>query len=533
MSYAFGSNTQTQIEMFIMSQTGTYQEQTIRPFRTQVADATINQLVEATYGGQRLGVAAIDGIASQVIQPSASTEGTVGIPEGWNSRRFRFIMRVIETQPFIPDEKTIRIFFGYTDQCDVSYGNNIDPQMRIYFNSETTIRDKISAGINGPVRQAIVTGSNQIITPAKINTAGREGSPNYSFLIRPEDVFSIKETELSTAMAAQNIPGGIDQSYNYNAIAGVGQFQLSRRRDTSPTRYIADTLGAMQHAVSESEMLNLGNDYGGGLSNVHVYGEAAARAANTQIGSDVFLAKLRDHLGYMEKGYVTFQELAGLFPEVTDFGRTTHVGMDDGRSIRKVSQVEDSSHWAGADNTTIAASLLAQVVPAIMMDNFIRSIGFAITNSMMPGQYSFIPHPQQTASIVSELNMIPYLQEFERRLNVDAINSITRYGQIPFSISMSSDLAGDSVIDISLDGEPIQRYVAPTFTDSLFSPMVSTDQQAVNKVSNDMIFLTSQILPSSADNINFAVPMPQPTTLAPNTTPSYGVDSYAENFGLL
>lgn len=533
MSYTFGENTKTAIEAFIMVQTGTYQEQTIRPFQTHVTPHVIDKLAEATHGGRRLGVAAVDGIASQVIQPAANIEGFVGIPEGWTSRRFRFMMRVVETHPFIPNEKTIRIFFGYTDQCDVSYGNNIDPNMRIYFNSETTIRDKISTGVNGPVRQAIVQASNQIITPAKIRNAGHGQQPNYSFLIRPEDVFSIKETDISTQMAAQNVPGGIDQSYNYNAIAGVGQFQLSRRRDTSPTRYIADTLGAMQHAVSESEMLNLGHDYGGAYNSVHVYGEAAARAANTQIGSDVFLAKLRDHLGYMEKGYVTFQELVNLFPEAGMMGTTTHVGLDDGRSIRKISQAQDSSHWNGADNTTIAASLLAQVVPAIMMDNFIRTVGFSITNSMMPGQYSFLIHQDVTSSIVSELNMIPYLQEFERRLAVDAINSITRHGQIPFSISMSSDLAGDSIIDISLDGEPIQRYVAPTFTDSLFSPMVSTRQEAVNQVSNDLVYLTSQILPMSADNVNFAVPQPQPTTLAPNANPTYGVSSYAEDFGLL
>lgn len=532
MSYSFGDNTQTRVELFILAQTGTYQEQTIRPFKTNYSPRVVNTLQEATRGGERLGVAAVNAIAAEVIQPSANIEGIVGIPEGWMSRRFRFIMRVVENNPFTPDDRTIRILFGYSDQCDVSHGGLLDPKMRIYFNSETTIRDKITYGVNGPMRQALVQAANQIITPMMIMNAGRTAQISQTHMIRPEDVFNLRETKLVTDMADAQIPGGIDLAYDVRAFSGVGQFQFSRRRDTSPTRYVADTLGSLQHAVQENKMLNHGSVGNASVMGPAVFSEAGACAANASINGDVFLARLRDHAHYLERGYVELQDLISLFPEVGRFNEVTRYALDDGRSIRKVNQAQDGNHWQGADKTSIAASLLAQVIPAIMMDNFIRNISFAVTNSMVPGQYNLVIDPQGTRSIVEELNMQQYVQEFERRLCMDALNSITFQGQIPFHIAVQSDLAGDSVITISLDGEAPVRYIAPTFTDSLFSPMVSTQTDAATKVSNDMIAIASDVLSLGVqDGVNLNVPLAQPTVATPYQ--NNGVNSHAEDFGLL
>jgi hypothetical protein len=215
---------------------------------------------------------------------------------------------------------------------------------------------------------------------------------------------------------------------------------------------------------------------------------------------------------------------------VGNFDQVTRYALDDGRSIRRVTQAHESEHWQGADKTSIAASLIAQVVPAIMMDNFIRNISFAVTNSMIPGQYALTIDPKLTRSIVDEINMTQYIQEFERRLCVDALNSITFGGNIPFSISVMSDLAGDSIINISLDHQQSVQYIAPTFTDSLFSPMVSTQLDAANKVSNDMIAIASDVLDLGQSGVNFSVAAPAPTVMSPNFA---GAGNYAEDFGLL
>lgn len=101
---------------------------------------------------------------------------------------------------------------------------------------------------------------------------------------------------------------------------------------------------------------------------------------------------------------------------------------------------------------------------------------------------------------------------------------------IRFHISMMSDLAGDSIINISLEGEPVVQFIAPTFTDSLFSPMVTTNGDAAMKVSNDMISIASNVLDLGQANVNFSVPAAAPTTLSSNFS---GVNYDAEDFGIL
>ncbi|MFO5890566.1 hypothetical protein ACLBSJ_32625, partial [Klebsiella pneumoniae] len=58
------------------------------------------------------------------------------------------------------------------------------------------------------------------------------------------------------------------------------------------------------------------------------------------------------------------------------------------------------------------------------------------------------------------IDMTPQINDFERRLITDAINSISYGNQIPFKISMHSDLAGDTVIDISLNHDFKGRFTA-------------------------------------------------------------------------
>ena len=69
---------------------------------------------------------------------------------------------------------------------------------------------------------------------------------------------------------------------------------------------------------------------------------------------------------------------------------------------------------------------------------------------------------------------------------------------MPFQISMSCDLAGDSVIDIQMAGDnsPV-RYVIPTFTDSLFSPVITRDQTLPQTISSDLLYLVGEVIPTN------------------------------------
>lgn len=527
----YGQNAQIQVADFILTQTGTYQTQELRPFETTVSQHHVDQLARTTREGHNITISALQDIAGDILHPQASTEGRVNIANGWMERRFRFMMRVIEKQPFQENATNQRIFFGYTDKCDASF-NHLDPSMRIYFNSETTVANNIRPTPNGPVTEAMVIGSNQIVSP--LDMSGSAGVVNgmhhrpTSYLIRPDDVYHVGHTEqVVNNLNFAGTHGEVAASYDTRAMMGAnGAYKYSRRHDVSPTRYLSKTLGAYSHAMKESQIE--GND--GDLE--MLYSEAASHAGNQDIYSSDFFSRLRDEAGYMEKGYVTLADLTRIFPEVA---QTMKYSMDDGRSIRRVNHAGDSNHWHGSSRTDIAASTLAQVIPAIMMDNFIRSISFAATNGQGLGNFAIEIHAHGTRSVVDHLNMRTYLEEFQRRLVMDVLNTITYRNQIGFQISMSSDLAGDSVIDISLDGESPVRFVAPTFSDSLFAPVITHDQQRPKAISSDLIYLAQQTVDPGNVNMNGVLQDPQQMAQPeypqqPQTPNHQGVNNHVESF---
>lgn len=528
-----GINKTSVIKNFVLVQTGTYQEQHLRPFNVNVTSDNVNNLESATRGGTNLGVSAIQEIAADIIAPSAMTEGITNIQQGWSSRRFRFIMTVEEQHPFIRGTTDQRIFFGYTDHCDASY-NHLDPLMRIYFNSETVISNVIEQTPAGPVMRSNMVSSNQIIAPVDVTMGPTPRMASAStHLIRPEDIFSVGQTNHVARKLTDSgqIDGPITASISHSAVVGLGgDYKYSRRMDSSPTRYLSGTLNSFQNAVLESNSNAFDNE---ATSMEVLLGEATSFSRNNTMRGNTFMSRLRDHAGYMENGYITFRELQMLFPEAAS-DQVTMFSMDNGKSIRKVSYAHDSEIWSGADHISVGASLIAQTVPSVMMDTFFRSISISVTNGHGPNNYIFDVNPAMTRTLVnisSDMAM-GYVMEFERRMKTDILNIISKGNQIPFKLVVSSDLAGETIIDIALGSDPLTRYVAPTFSDSLFTPVITRDLGLVSNISNDLIWLVGEVIKPAQNFVTSNVQQYQhPTMDVINTNVNAGVEH--ANLGLL
>ena len=518
----------------VLVQTGTYQEQHMRSFNMNVTGGAIDQLINVTRGGTNLGVAAVQDIAGQIVAPSAQTEGVVTMAgEGWTARRFRGFCRVHEEHPLYKGTSTQRILFIYTDGCDVSYGNLLDPNMRVYFNSETVIAEKMKPTAMGMQKFCNVQSASQIVTPVDM-MAGNNGlfSAQSSHLIRPEDIFAIGQTGaiVERLQNSGRFNGQINRMHDHRTMVGeCGAYQYSQRQDTSPVRYVSNTLSAFQHSVREADML--GDDQFGnvaGNSKEHLYGEAQSYAANPSIHANAFLARLKEHGGYMEQGYVTWGTLCMLFPELVQQHNCAQWNLDTGRSIRKVLHTGDSMHFHGADMTSVAAATLGQTIPSLMMDTFLRHVSFAVTNGDLPGTYKFEFHGEHLRSIMEGVEMRPYLQEFERRLSTDVLNTISFNNQINFQLSMSSDLAGDSVIDISLQNEPPVRFVVPTYADGLFAPIITRDKQKADKIASDMLYLVSEVVPNAPKLNAMQAMQPDQYMVTPYVHPQMPAQQYTQ-----
>lgn len=150
------------ITKLILVETGTYNDMALRPFHTQFNQQSQLQLTEATRGGRNLSSSNLAGIAGQIIQPSAMALGTVSIDNGWNTRRFRFFMRVEHENRF--GDTIVQFLTGYTDHCDTTLQSRfVDPNMRLYFNNSITMREVVEMTNFGRVKRLTMADASQIL----------------------------------------------------------------------------------------------------------------------------------------------------------------------------------------------------------------------------------------------------------------------------------------------------------------------------------------------------------------------------------
>lgn len=486
---------------FILIQTGSYKDQFLRPFNVEVGPNQTNQLLEVTNGGQSLDINNIEQVASQIIVPKAQTEGISHIPNGWDCRRFSFIMRVIEEPKFQQGSTVERVFYGYTDNSDATK-NYLDPQMRIYFNSELTISTTMRHNPQGiPLPHSRVLSASQIISP--MDMAGPNTGTNGIFgdsiyLVRPEDAFNYNHDVSTTQALARNgaIDGNVEEMFDTRSMSSLGgQFKLNNRYDNSASRYLQRALQGYEHGLRESR-----DDHDGNVIGDSILTSATSRVKNQEMHQIDFFNILKEDCGYLEQSFVRYGDLCGVFSGLDSITQYT---MDDGSSIRRLSTTQNVENWNGGEYHNIAPAMLAQVVPSIMMENFIRMVNFTVVSGNGYGEYFIDVNKNSVKMVTNNMpddRVVFHINEFKRRLVVDVLNYITQNNQVYCSIGMDSNLLGESVIDIALDSEPVTRYVAPTFSDGLFTPVATRDIDMRNNVCGHLGWLMQNTFDHTPQN---------------------------------
>lgn len=533
----------------LLSQTGEYGNQVYRPFETNIDVNSINLLKESSMDGSRINDHSVALAAGNIIQPSSRHTGDVGIQHGWGFRRFRFIMNVLEEQHFRTGATTEHVFYGYTDHCDVAHqhsatGVRLDPNMRVYFNSEVVISHRTHMTANGPVVTGDVVANNQIVNGySEDESVMINGQRVKLVMLRPEDVYSNAENKnvMDRIMSSPAMQGHLSNRFVNGEPVGIydersafhqlGDQKYSRRNELSPTRYLSRALNGYKKASMETGADESYDDFAS--SDSSLYGNAASYLHNDSMINNEFLRRLREETAYGRLGYVTYGELCAMFPGFDD--QCVQVAMDDGRSMRRMSSRDDGEVWTGQDANTIASSLLSQVVPGIMMDCMLTNIHFTVVNGEGYGQFRVLVSPQSVMMISDKLDPSQFVQRFIDRLSIEAMVAITQNNLLGIQLDMATDIVGESIIRISINGTPWDTFIAPTFADSTYTLMLSTDPSALSKISNDISWLASQVvgIPSgnldttpwngytvdqsqSPDGIFTEAPMPQqPTQLYP------------------
>jgi hypothetical protein len=492
-----------QVKRFLLVQTGTYNDQYLRPYQAHLDGHTLAAYQEITNGDMRVTPVDLAPIAGTILSPASEAQSAITLPNGWGESRFRFILEIESgsDSPLMVGGNTLQIITGYTDHPGGTAGGAIDPNMRLYFNNSIVLRSMVHNTPTGPKMQYTVQDASHLLTSPAHLTAGAAAPmggfhmPDVVTLMRPDDVLT--HLQLAASMGEEVGNAGDLRG----STIGSAAFK-SRRSNSMPGTHLSRCINALGTAAMGTHADPLQ-----GSDPETTFTQARKYVREGMFRDDNFLSLLQDRTANYRYGrFVTMHELNSLFPSL---GHVTTMIFNGGVQNRTpVGQRGDSSYWHSSTNEVRVANILGYSVPAIMMDLMLTKLTFVATNMTLDGSVQI---RVDTALSFANVNLAPYIQRAIDRINTEIMPMITHGNQIGVNVMMAVDVAGETHIRVSYGGGPEELFVMPSFSDALFSPVVTMDVRNLATLAVDVNTL------ANATGINTAQfhQAPTPTYLMP------------------
>jgi hypothetical protein len=453
------------ITKLLMFETGTYNQQWRRPYQTTLDGSTFNMMEERLAGTNRFVSSHLAGVAGQFVRPMATPETAVQIAGGWNERRMRFIMEV--EYRYAVGCTIVENILGYTSHRGV-INNAVDHDMDFFINSIVHVRRTQENTPLGMATQASVIESSHVLADQRyMNVA--QGVKDQR--LRPSDVYM--------AMTRNHLDPTQGQVFDARTVMTSAP-EKSKRSNVVPATYMANILDKYQAAAItvdrsvqdvQQEVLHIARGY----------------VAEDPTGKDPFLKALSSSRGQPLSHTFTYRDLMRLQPNVETVTMAMIQAQTQRQNALPTHYAGDTSEWGGADGLTLAATILSQSVPGLLMDLAITFVAFKASNMNFGIGQGHSPVFIQigNAEGFSTADLGQQIEHFKIRLEHEILNDISYNNGISYSIDMVVDLLGETRVSISMDGGPMMPFVTPSFSDALIAPVITSDQNRVVKISQD------------------------------------------------
>lgn len=500
MSHVFNSAdkiSSINVIKLILQKSGTYNDQWVRPYTTNgITAMVLNSVVDrfsTSVGRVSVAASEISDISGEIVRPSAVPEKHAIITNGWSTQRIRFLL-VVQAS-YITGGNMQYFISGYTDFYGLSNSNYIAPDMVFYVNSITTARERSIPTAYGNKTIMMPTDSVHVHTSQDWNALSQPGNMH---LMRPMDVYN-------TMGVAATMQGQLFDKGSYDARNIVqGNAKLSQRTNSLPSNYASRVIGAKLGALSSA---------GYSADSESVYNTSAGNVRENDGYTNPFLRAIAGVVGTQTTGSTfTFGNLVELDPNTHNV--TNFAALDGSVQVHQAGM--GTADWGAADVSTVAASVLAHSVPALMSRVGLTRLAFDSTNHTVGGMMHTII--TSANALGSDGSDIPKRSEvFRQCFEIEVLRDITYNNQESYRVAMVVDLLGETWIKVQVGHQPMYEYVAPSFCDGLFTPVLTSNKQLVKTVSSDF--------DSMVDKIHEAVNEKHPTIFGAQSQ-----DLYAGNF---
>ena len=456
----------------IMQETGTYNQQWSRPYNSSVTGDVVNNLIAQAHDTGTVGFSPVM-IASTntFIRPQATPENQIGIVNGWDTRRIRFMLHV-RYSTNIGSEHS-EYLQGYTDIPGVTVNNAIAPEMNFIVNSCIHTHHATQYTPTGLVEFETISENAHILVNDQWSNMY---NPVQQRTMRPEDVFSIMNT--NHALPSDYSDMGVGSSFLASITLRKDAIK-SRRSNGVGSVYSANILDS--HAKASSSLNGFGNNSDNVMRN------ALGGVREGKAYKDPFLGSMGKINSANQLNRFKYSDLEALDPNVR---HCTVYAVPTVVQQQSVHQTGQTANWGATDYTTQAATILSQAIPSLMMDLLINNIVFKSTNHDISG----VPRTMIiNGAGFSKIDMTRNFQNFVIRFETEVLRDITYNNSIPYALDMRVDLMGETWIRISIGNNEIYDFVTPSFCDALLSPIRTNNPDTVQTLASDFDTLTREI----------------------------------------
>lgn len=462
------------VKRIVFREMGEYNDMSLRPFNTNFDSVKINTLAEATEGGRHLTANTLAGLSIGMLQPSAKSHGVAPIASGWGEQRMMFLMEV-EIQAD-PKSRITEVISGYTDYFGASALDSrkvkLDERMRLYFNSTFHVRQLMAFGGRGNEWRGNIFDSAQVVTRQKVSDLSRFDGVG-TMTMRPEDVITranVSEEYRDIAGAA----GFRDTRAEFDRRA----LKFSKRDNTQSAAYLSRTLSALRDSDDD--------DYLGTKESVKL-SAARGQVRERLISNDKVFEELAADTAIMNDGFVEWGELLAMNPNIDEIA---DVWFQDKRA-GGIHRRGDSENWGGSDNETMAATIVANTIPAYLIDAMYAEIDFTCTNDTRGGVWE--TRVAKLIPFIPETDVQENYHHLIARIEHELMPEILFNKMMAVFVRVHSSLYGDTTIDIAFDSGEEARFVYPSFCDSVASPIITNSRDVIDTMAHDVTEIHRQL----------------------------------------
>lgn len=478
-TFVFGGHNKTtnmRVVRLQLQETGTYDPQYIRPLTTELNSITQNAILDTMPGmNGKINPYTFANIAGSFLQRSATPESQVAIPNGWNERRLRFLLEI--TFELQTGGMSTHYYMGYTDYTGITNNSYIDPNLRFYINAKLVTRKGL---LNTPYgRQPFenIVSSSQVLQ--NFTEPSMYKRPNV-FGMRPSEVY----TYMLDSFTNNNLAA---DSYDYRAMINSSGATVDRKLCT-PAHYGAEIFN---NIYEQKLLMEEGTNTRGKeltmesieRAKMNYYNDGVDNNRSGPNWNDPFLIALSNVTTNLAGNSFTYGNLVDLDPNtynVIFYNKLSQAG------LAQVNQAGLTQHWGGSDMSTKAAATISHTIPALMLENMMMKVGFISTNREIGGG---IITTIFDANGFGNTDLTEYFNRFILAVEKLVINEISINNMLSYYVKVISDVMGETWIEVSIDNEPAYTYVAPSFSDGIFSPLITNSYQNICAVGTDFMML--------------------------------------------